>query len=187
MKAYLLNGAYEAGDATDTLASPVVEALRNQGMQTKLFTLRDMDIAFCTGCFGCWTTNGGQCVVRDDGFDLAREARKADLLVLLTPVVFGGYGWQLKKAMDRLLPDLAPYFLPGQEPEAYQEFAALLGIGVQTQEDKNEASMFLSLVKRNAVNYHSASYASMVTQAGAEAESFLSQLQRTLSTLEAQR
>jgi multimeric flavodoxin WrbA len=187
MKAYLLNGAYVAGDATDVLAPTVLQALKDHAMPAKLCTLRDMDIAFCTGCFGCWTTNGGQCVVRDDGYDLAQEARQVDLLVLLTPVVFGGYGWQLKKAMDRLLPDLAPYFLPGQEPVPFQEFAALLGIGVQAQEDQAQASMLLSLVKRNAANYHSSSYAAMVTRAGTDAESFRSQLHGALSTLEAQR
>jgi multimeric flavodoxin WrbA len=186
MRALLLNGAYESGDAVDRLAQPARRVLASAATEVLPLTLREKDIAFCSGCFGCWTTHRGACVVEDDGYDLAQEARNCDLLVFLTPVVFGGYGWQLKKAVDRLLPDLAPYFLSEQSPLPSNQFAALLGIGVMTEEDEIEASMFLSLVERNASNYHSARHACLVVDAQIPPESFQGKLSAALATLEAQ-
>ena len=162
MQALLLNGAYEAQDATDILAGPIRDHLARRDVPTRSFILRDKNIAFCAGCFGCWTHNGGRCVIEDDGQDLADLARARDLIVLLTPVVFGGYGWELKKGLDRLL-----------------------SIGVMAEEDASEASMFLSLLKRNAVNYHSSSYGSLVVPAGIDPDEFAPRLQRTLDSLEA--
>jgi multimeric flavodoxin WrbA len=185
MQALLLNGAYEAGDATDNLAEPIAEHLARRNVATRSFVLRDKNVAFCAGCFGCWTHNGGKCVIDDDGRDLADLARARDLIILLTPVVFGGYGWMLKKGLDRLLPDLAPYFLAEEAGEAPQEFAALLGVGVMTEEDPTEASMFLSLLKRNAANYHSPSCASLVVRAGIDHEQFGRRLERAMESLEA--
>ena len=186
MQALLLNGAYEAEDATDILAGPIRDQLARRDIATRSFILRDKNIAFCAGCFGCWTHNAGRCVIEDDGQDLADLARARDLIVLLTPVVFGGYGWVLKKGLDRLLPDLAPCFMAEEDDEAPQQFAALLGIGVMTEEDASEASMFLSLLKRNAVNYHSSSYSSLVVRAGIDPDELGLRLEPALKSLEAQ-
>ncbi len=157
MKAILLNGAAAEGDRVDRLAGPLVEILTGQAMHVERVDLRNESIAWCTGCFGCWSDLPGRCRIDDAGRDLADKARRADLLVLLSEVVFGGYHWQLKKALDRLLPNLAEYFLNegDSDPPAWQSFTAILGVGVLGPDDPEAAALFTDLVQRNAANYHS--------------------------------
>jgi multimeric flavodoxin WrbA len=39
-----------------------------------LFKLRELAIAPCTGCFGCWTRTPGECVVEDSARDILDRA-----------------------------------------------------------------------------------------------------------------
>jgi multimeric flavodoxin WrbA len=43
----------------------------------------------------------GECVIKDAGCDVARDVSHSDLVILLTPMSFGGYSSELKKAVDR--------------------------------------------------------------------------------------
>jgi len=110
MKATILNGA--TGDdvltrrATDTLTG----LLQAGGCEVEQIRLEELDIAPCLGCFGCWVKTPGVCVIDDAGRDLAKKAIQCDLLTFVTPITFGGYSYQLKKAADRLIPLILPYF-----------------------------------------------------------------------------
>ena len=61
--------------------------------------------------FGCWVKTPGQCVQDDPAREVARACARADLVVLFTPVTFGGYSSELKKAIDRSIPNLSPIFI----------------------------------------------------------------------------
>ena len=185
MKAFILNGAMDDHDATDCLASTLAEGLLLHGWQVEVVTLRQQEIAWCTGCFGCWSQEPGECVIDDAGRVLAAKVRQAQLVVFLTPVTFGGYSSQLKKAVDRLLPDMAPYFM-ASDPQNIQHaiFPALLGVGVLDREDDLAASLFLSLVERNAANYHSCCSSGLVVAAGIDPHEFARRLEPALTALE---
>ena len=44
---------------------------------------------------------------------ILRATAASDRVIWLTPITFGGYAPELKKALDRIIPDPAAFFHPG--------------------------------------------------------------------------
>ncbi|HTX69430.1 MAG TPA: NAD(P)H-dependent oxidoreductase [Thermoleophilia bacterium] len=173
--ALLLDGRVD-DDATqalihDTLAAGMAAA----GLAVDDWTLRDEKIAWCAGCFGCWVKTPGVCVHKDGGRDVAARAARADLLVYLTPVTFGGYSSQLKKALDHLiplkLPDLKKTGPDTRHPQRYDRVHDLLVVGTvpRGQGQGGQARTFRRLVERNCLNLRPAHSATGVIDEGAGA------------------
>ena len=158
MRAVILNGAF-AGDETCTaVETELASALAARGWEVECLRLRDLTIAYCKGCFGCWLKTPGVCPTRDDAGSVTRSFVRSDLAVLLTPVVFGGYSSELKKALDRSAGIVLPFFtrINGEvhHKPRYQHYPALLAIGVVDGPNQTEERVFTSLVGRNAINLH---------------------------------
>ena len=158
MNAVILNGGF-AGDQTSTaVEAEVGSALAGLGWGVERLRLCDLTIAYCKGCFGCWVKTPGVCPTRDDAGSVTRSFIRSDLAVLVTPVVFGGYSSELKKALDRSAGIVLPFFtrIKGEvhHQPRYQRYPALLAIGVVDRPDEIEERVFRSLVGRNAINFH---------------------------------
>lgn len=110
MQALVLDGTGEDAAAAPSVRRALLGELERRGWRAEALTLRQMEIAPCTGCFGCWVRTPGICVIDDAGRDVARGAVQCELLVLFTRVTFGGYSSELKKAVDRVIPNLSPFF-----------------------------------------------------------------------------
>ena len=80
MKVTILNGALSAGNLDDYIAE-LSDTLHTKGHSVDILTLRDMDIAGCLGCFGCWVKTPGQCLNRDDSDILCRAYVQSDMMV----------------------------------------------------------------------------------------------------------
>ena len=74
-------------------------------------TLRELDIKFCTGCFGCWVKTPGECVVKDASHDVCRAVINSDFLLWAAPLRMGFPDAALKKMMDKSIPLIHPYFV----------------------------------------------------------------------------
>ena len=155
-------------DGVSTLrAREIAEAfLREKGWEVDIIRLADIRIAPCMGCFGCWVKTPGECVVDDAGRDVARRVVQSDLVIYLTPVLFGGYSPELKKAVDRLIPNILPFFrrVKGEvhHVKRYARSARLVGIGILPDRNEEEAEIFETLVRRNAINMHAPAVESTV-------------------------
>ncbi len=163
MKAVLLNGALPGTTGLDSAHSVIVDELTNRGWEVQPFILREMNIADCLGCFGCWVRSPGECVQDDEGREVARAVIQSDLVVALTPISFGGYSSEFKKVMDRLIPNISPFFTKvGGEThhsERYERYPNVLVIGVLPRPDAENEAIFKNLVARNAINMHPPAYA----------------------------
>jgi hypothetical protein len=160
MKVLVLNGERNNESALSLVAEIVARELPAHGWQAETVLLREKKIAQCTGCFGCWVKTPGVCVIDDFGREAARMVARCDLLVFLTPVTFGGYSSELKKAVDRFACSmLLPFFttIDGEvhHKARYQPLPGLIGIGVLPRPDEESERIFAKLVERNAVNLHS--------------------------------
>jgi multimeric flavodoxin WrbA len=169
-RALLLDGS-PADDATLTLAhDALIDGLAAAGWAVDDWTLRDDRIAWCTGCFGCWVKTPGVCVHKDAGRDVAARAARADLLVYLTPVTFGGYSSELKKALDHIipikLPDLKKTGGDTRHPQRYEHVHDLLVVGTvpSGQVASRAAETFRRLVDQNCLNLRPAHHAAGVLE-----------------------
>lgn len=164
MKVLLLNGSRAAQHhPTIELISQICrQELRKNDHTCEEIRLSEKKIAPCIGCFGCWVKTPGICLLPDEGREIAASVINSDLLINLTPITFGGYSSELKKAVDRLIPLLSPFFMKikGEvhHQTRYRSYPKLLNIGVLPEANTKMAELFRTLGKRNAINLHSPLY-----------------------------
>ena len=157
MKALIFNGSKEE-DASLKITQEAMESqLKKMGWQVETLLLHEMNIAPCLGCFGCWIKTPGICVINDDGHIIPEKIVQSDLMVFLTSITFGGYSSELKKALDRAIPMLLPFFrkVNGETHHVmrYEKYPKLLVIGSLPKQNKGNESTFKKLASRNAINY----------------------------------
>lgn len=166
MTTLVLDGLLSDNRTSRNIHQLVTASLNGTGAAVSSFILRQTEIAYCTGCFNCWVKTPGECIIPDAGRDIAKALINSDLLVLLTPVTFGGYSSVLKKALDRIIPLVCPFFMKiGGEVHhrpRYVKYPRLVGIGVLPHYDEESERIFRSLVGRNAINFHSPGHAATV-------------------------
>lgn len=187
MNAVIFDGSTNNDAAIDTICQSVVDCLNRTGWDTEVVDLRNKQIANCKGCFGCWVKTPGICVIDDYGQEIAKKAAQTDLLVYVTPVTFGGYSSELKKALDRIIPVLLPYFkiIKGEIHHLmrYKRRQRLAVFGVQEGLSPENAQIFKTLVDRNAINFHSPAHGASVISEGANAREIDEQVNSLLTSI----
>jgi multimeric flavodoxin WrbA len=164
METIILDGARSGDLKVDEVSEVLASTLQKLG-QVDVFKLREIKIADCMGCFGCWIKTPGECVIDDAERVLAKKLAHADLRVFLTPVVFGGYSYELKKALDRQIGNILPFFTKNEQGEIhharrYETKGRLIGVGVLSKPDVESEAIFKALVTRNALNMQPQAYSS---------------------------
>lgn len=163
MKALLLDGSLTCDDSLAPVHEAIVGYLEAKGWRVEPLMLRHLEIADCLGCFGCWIKTPGVCVIDDSGREVAERMAKSDLVIYLSPVTFGGYSSELKKALDRAIPLVLPFFvkIDGEihHPPRYEHQANVVAFGVLRSKDEDRARIFSTLFERNAINLHAKKHA----------------------------
>lgn len=162
MKALILNGSRRNENDLSVFRSLVENELKNRGYAVEALLLHTMEIAPCKGCFGCWTTTPGVCTTDDAGRAVVRRIFASDWTVMLTPVTFGGYSSELKKALDRIICLISPLFVKVngsvRHRMRYDRYPKILVAGVLEKDNPQSEAIFRALVERNARNLHSTSF-----------------------------
>jgi multimeric flavodoxin WrbA len=169
VNALFLKGSPPAGrdPLSNRAAAAVMAATKARGWEVRSFALAGMDIGPCRGCFSCWLKTPGRCVIADDQEAVLAAAAGCERFIWLTPVTFGGYSPELKKALDRIIPILLPFFkrVRGEthHPLRYPPFRRrLLVVGTRREDDAEGEQAFRRLVGRNALNMGDAEAAAVV-------------------------
>lgn len=156
MNVVILNGASGSRTDPDLAACRVAERLEQAGAEVRHFILRSHDIGHCLGDFDCWIRTPGRCRIRDEGQEIERAVHDADLVVMTTTVSFGAYGATLKKATDRLIPLILPFFAKAEglthHARRYDRLPKFAAIGFGPAEDAIGAELFRALVESQALN-----------------------------------
>jgi multimeric flavodoxin WrbA len=166
MKITILDGTEEK----DSTAISILKIFDNTVMDNKWslnsYTLRDIEIDHCKGDFFCWVKTPGKCINSESSQKISEACIQCDLMVFLTPVTFGGYSFQLKKALDHLIQNISPYFkkVNGEthHQKRYSEYPSLLVLGTLPEADLENEKIFKKLVYRNSINFYPKKYSSTI-------------------------
>jgi multimeric flavodoxin WrbA len=189
MKALILDGTKSNNDESTKILDLMLEELKKLKWEVSTIVLEEKNIAYCTGCFGCWIQTPGECVIKDYEEDTVRKMVHSDLIIYLTPIMFGGYSSILKKALDRQIGRVLPYFMKidGEvhHPKRYEKQQSLLSIGLLDKRDTDKEEVFKMLVARNAINMWAPFQRALISLNGEDESNFSNNFNNALLEVEA--
>jgi len=159
MKVTILNGnPDEKKFQFDSFLRRCKELLESEHHRVTLLNLVDMDIKYCTGCWGCWVKTPGECLFGDDSKIIRREVIKSDFVLLASPMIMGFTSALLKKAMDKFIPLVHPYIelVQGEcHHRARYDHYPQIGLWVQSDRDTDDEDLKITedIFKRLALNF----------------------------------
>jgi multimeric flavodoxin WrbA len=96
----VLSGSPRKDGNTALLTQAFIEGAEAAGKEISHFRVAGLQIGGCRGCGHCFK-NHGVCIQKDDMPPILDALRKADALVLASPVYYWGVTAQLKLVIDR--------------------------------------------------------------------------------------
>ena len=131
----------------------------------------------------------GLCRIDDDGREVTTAMLASDLVVYLSPITFGGYSSELKKAIDRSICLVSPFFtrIGGEihHRARYDHYPSLLGVGVLPAPDLAQEQLFARLLVRNSLNLHAPTCGSCTVYADQETAAMTATIAAGLARLAA--
>jgi multimeric flavodoxin WrbA len=110
-----MNGALSDDDFIDAAGAALHDALRAAGWDVTTWTLRDEKVAYCLGCFECWTKTPSLCRIEIATLHVARALRtetrtqellhavdRAGLFVLAFPLYVDALPYLATEALERI-------------------------------------------------------------------------------------
>ncbi len=161
MKICILNGnPGSIRNGLDRYLKELGAALETEKHSVVQFSLKDLTIKYCNGCFGCWVQTPGECVVKDDSALVCRELVRSDLALFASPVIMGFPSALLKKTGDKLIPLIHPYFAIDRgevHHRARYDHYPQLGLILQRNADTDDEDMDIitRIYERTALNLKS--------------------------------
>jgi len=99
VKAIAIVGSPRQNGNTEILSRHALKAIEEEGVDTELIRLADLDIKPCTACMVCKSEES--CPIEDDLWPIYTRMKEADAIILASPVYFGSATAQIKALMDR--------------------------------------------------------------------------------------
>jgi multimeric flavodoxin WrbA len=136
------------------------DALTSQSHSVRILQLKDMDIRYCIGCFGCFDKTPGECsTAADDSREVRREYMNSDLVLFASPIIMGYTSALLKKPTERNLGLLLPYGEIAQgethHPARYDKYPQLgLLLEKNSDSDDEDIEIISDMYMRDAINFH---------------------------------
>jgi multimeric flavodoxin WrbA len=115
------------------------------------------ELAFCKGCFGCWIKQPGECTIKDSMSEINNNFINSDVVVYLSPVIFGQFSANIKSAVDRWLPNILPFFMTRPDGSTmhssrYLTYPKQIIIGYGEAVSKEDAQLFVDITKKHRRN-----------------------------------
>jgi hypothetical protein len=157
MATVVLSAASAERPALQDLSSVLAGELRQLGeTEIRTFELATTLLAYCQGEFDCWVKTPGVCRARDAEAAIVGAVHDADRLIMLDEVTFGGHSYTMKRAQDRLICLLSPFFEKRSalthHGARYRRMAGLFKLGWISRPDLDTAQTWRELADANAIN-----------------------------------
>jgi multimeric flavodoxin WrbA len=99
MKVIGIVGSPRKNGNTELLTAHALKAIAEEGLDTELIRLANLNIRPCNACMVC--QKGERCSIDDDLFPIYLKMKEADGIILATPVYFGSATALIKALMER--------------------------------------------------------------------------------------
>ncbi|MFH1640294.1 MAG: NAD(P)H-dependent oxidoreductase, partial [Chloroflexota bacterium] len=159
MKIAIINGNPDVtNNSFEDYLKKLSDILKLYKHEIIVLQLRDMNIRYCTGCWDCWVKTPGKCVAADDSRDVCREFINAAFVLFASPIIMGFTSALLKKAHDKLIPLILPYFelVQGEVHHVarYDKYP-LMGLLLEKNKDTDEEDIKIisDIYRRDAINF----------------------------------
>jgi len=106
MKLLAFNGSPRKKWNTATLLRHALEGAESEGAKTELIHLYDLGYQGCTSCFACKRIGGksyGRCAMDDDLTPVLKKAKKADAILIGSPIYLGSTSGMTRCFLERLI------------------------------------------------------------------------------------
>jgi hypothetical protein len=161
MRITILNGNPEPSDTEfDNYLKALTGSLESLNNTVTVFTIRDMDVRYCIGCFGCWIRTPGECSTAIDGsVEIREKVINSDLIIFASPVIMGFTSALLKRVHDKFIPLVLPYsgLYHGESHHhpRYDRYPSM-GLLLQPDPDTDEEDMEIikEIYRRDSLNFH---------------------------------
>ena len=137
------------------MANALKDMIRKRSKEFSDFKLKNMNILPCRSCGACGCKTPGKCIIDDDMPKILKAFAPSSMVVSITPIRFGGYSSQLKKAVDRLMIIGEPLYEVKKghllHPMRYGDKAFIV-VGFVEDKLPGQEEAFKVLVTNNALN-----------------------------------
>lgn len=152
MKAFIISDDDYKTEIYKKLSALVADFFHERNFEINQQSIKKGDLHFCIGCYGCWTKKPGECVINDAMAQINRTFNESDVVVYLSPIVFGQFSPNIKNAIDRWLPNVLPLFVKKPDgttghPPRYPSKPKIVVIGYDNTVSQEEAELFVNVVK----------------------------------------
>ena len=106
MKVMAINGSPRKVGNTALMLEKVLAGASDEGAETEMVNLYDLDFKGCTSCFACKVKDSsgyGRCALKDDLSPVLDRILEVDALVLGSPIYFGDVTGEMRSFVERLL------------------------------------------------------------------------------------
>ena len=185
MKYLILNGMYKGDSFIPKIKNILAGEFKRRNIEGETIDLLEKEIKACLGCFKCWVQTPGECIINDYARENTRKMIQSDYLVYLSPISYGGYSAELKKALDRKIALISPFFRVYHNEihheQRYEKYPNLIVIGTLPESDSEQEEVFSKLVERNVLNLFSPKHSTEVIYYSDEEETIRSKIENCLS------
>lgn len=111
MKATVISDKEHKNELYQKLSELTVAFLNTKGVDMEMIDVSSDDLTYCSGCFECWTKSPGECVINDSMTKVSQSFINSDVVVYMSPVVFGSFSPNIKNIIDRFLQNELPFLV----------------------------------------------------------------------------
>lgn len=152
MKVFILSDGDYNTEIYNSLFTQVTDFFQKRNFEIREQSIQKGELHFCIGCYGCWTKKPGECVINDAMAQINRTFNESDVVVYLSPIIFGQFSPNIKNAIDRWLPNVLPLFVKKPDgttghPPRYPSKPKVVVIGYGSAVSQEDAQLFTNIVK----------------------------------------
>ena len=157
MKALLISDKEYLTKTYQGLKNSMNIFLTKKGFETEMLEAGAENLTFCKGCFGCWIKKPGECVINDMMTQVNRSFMNSDVVIYLSPIIFGQFSANIKNTVDRSIPHMLPFFETRPDgstmhPPRYETYPRVIIIGYGDMVSDEDIQLFIDVTKKHRRN-----------------------------------